>query len=83
MKYKFNDNLLEILKLTDSMQQLAKKGITESNDDGCVALYGLLMDTMYKIKTEAENEINKHKRLDKWFFNFLICYINRLLKPLY
>ncbi len=66
MKKKFNDNLLEILKLTDSMQVLANKGIADSNDDGCVALYGLLLDSMYKIRTETENEINKHKRLNKW-----------------
>jgi hypothetical protein len=48
------------------MIELATKGDAEREDIGCGILYGVLLDTAYKIKKMAEQEKTAHKRKGWW-----------------
>ena len=45
---------------------LADEGERDSNDDGCRLLYGVIRDSAYKIKYEAEREREAHQANKKW-----------------
>jgi len=49
-----DQNLKATLKLTDAMIELAIKGDVNREDIGCGILYGMLIDSAYKIKNHAE-----------------------------
>ena len=53
-------NLKSALQLTDKMIELANKGNAEREDTGCGILYGVLLDSAYKLKKLAEHERQSH-----------------------
>jgi hypothetical protein len=53
-------NLKDALQLTDKMIELANKGNAEREDTGCGILYGVLLDSAYKLKKLAEHEKQRH-----------------------
>lgn len=54
--------LKSTLQLTDKMIELANKGNAETEDTGCVILYGMLLDSAYKLKNLAEREKQRHMK---------------------
>ena len=48
------------------MVELANRGDAERNDNGCGVLYGVMLDSAYKIKKLAETEKEAHYRKG-WF----------------
>jgi hypothetical protein len=63
---KVDQNIKESLKLADVMVELANKGDAEREDSGCGVLYGVMLDSAYKIKKLAETEKEAHARKG-WF----------------
>ena len=57
--------LKSTLQLTDNMIKLANKGDVEREDTGCGILYGVLLDSAYKLKKLAECEKQRHIQ-KKW-----------------
>jgi len=66
MKELCNKHIKETLDLVRSLIILADEGESDSQDDGCRLLYGVIRDCAYKIKYEAEREIDAHKNNKKW-----------------
>jgi hypothetical protein len=56
----YDKNLKDALQLTDKMIELANKGNAEREDTGCGILYGVLLDSAYKLKKLAEHEKQRH-----------------------
>ncbi len=59
-------NLKATLKLAEEMIELAGKGDADREDVGCGILYGILLDSAYKIKGVAENEKRSHVEKGWW-----------------
>ena len=59
-------NLKSALKLTDKMIELANKGNSEREDTECGILYGVLLDSAYKLKRLAEKEKENHIKKGWW-----------------
>jgi hypothetical protein len=57
--------LNETLEIVDLMLNLADRFDAASEDVGCGVLYGILIDSAYKIKKLAEAEREAQKKLDK------------------
>lgn len=52
----------EALELTRRMIILADEGEAHAQDDGCVVLFGVVRDSAYRIRREAEREREVHRR---------------------
>lgn len=61
-----NKNILKVLEYVRKLLFLADKGDLQRKDDGCGVLYGIVRDSAYKMKDQAEKEIDTHKKLGKW-----------------
>ena len=61
-----NKNILQVLEYVKKLLFLADKGDMERKDDGCGVLYGIVRDSAYKMKEQAENEIDNHKKFGTW-----------------
>ncbi len=59
-------NILEALELAEMMVQLANKGDADREDAGCGVLYGVILDSAFKIKKLAETEKESHVKKG-WF----------------
>lgn len=62
----FNENLLQIIRLTREMLALADEGDRDRNDDSCGIVYGILRDSAYRLRKLAEEECEKHRQVGKW-----------------
>ena len=51
-----NQNIIKTLKLVEDMIELASQGDAEREDTGCGVLYGIMLDSAYKIRQIAEKE---------------------------
>jgi len=60
MNQKYNRHLKKSLELAKELIILADEGESESLDNGCRVLYGILRDCAYTIKARAESETKKH-----------------------
>lgn len=65
MKY-CDDNIKKTLALVEVMLKLADKGDADREDDGCGVLYGILLDSAYKIKKKAKEEKEAHIKKGWW-----------------
>ena len=65
-----NRNIERTLQLTDEMIELAKIGDAEREDTGCGILYGVLLDSAYKLRRLAEKEKENHIKKGWWKNNF-------------
>ena len=61
-----NHNIKKTLNLVDEMIRVADKGDIEREDNGCGILYGVLRDSAYKLKKQAEQEKEKHVEKGWW-----------------
>jgi hypothetical protein len=61
-----DQNILQAIKLTDAMINLANRGDAEREDTGCGVLYGIMRDSAYKLKKIAEEEKQKHIAKGWW-----------------
>ena len=59
-------NIERTLQLTDRMIELAKIGDAQREDTGCGILYGVLLDSAYKLKKLAEKEKENHIKKGWW-----------------
>ena len=48
------------------MIELARQGDAEREDTGCGVLYGILLDSAYKIRKIAEKERQAHMKKGLW-----------------
>ena len=55
--------IVQALEFARRMSALADKGECESDDDGCLVLFGHMRDCAYKIKALAEHELEMHRML--------------------
>ena len=63
-------NIKRALQLADQMIELARIGDAEREDTGCGILYGVLLDSAYKLKRLAEKEKEKHIKKGWWKNDF-------------
>ena len=61
-----DQNIKKTLEITEEMIKLAIRGDTHREDSGCGILYGILLDSAYKIKKLAEEELKAHKQKGAW-----------------
>jgi hypothetical protein len=61
-----NRHIRETLDLARQLTVLADHGETDSRDDGCAVLYGVVRDCAYKIRGQAELEKERHKLRGMW-----------------
>ena len=61
-----NLHIAKTLELVENMIDLANRGDTDREDNGCGILYGILRDSAYKLKKLAEEEKQNHIRKGWW-----------------
>ena len=59
-------NIKRTLQLTSEMLELAEIGDAQREDTGCGILYGVLLDSAYKLKKLAEKEKEAHIKKGWW-----------------
>ena len=52
--------LKKTLDLTDEMIKLADQAETACSDNGCAVVYGILRDSAYRVRKEAQRERENH-----------------------
>jgi hypothetical protein len=60
LKKKCDTNIAETIKLAKQMIRLAQNGDERREDPGCGILYGILLDSGYKILNLAQREKQNH-----------------------
>ncbi len=63
---RFNDNLLIMKNLCESLKILARRALDDANDDSCRALYNDILKESDSFLQELESEIEAHKNKGKW-----------------
>jgi len=61
-----NQHIREALELARRLIILSDEGDSDSQDDGCHVLYGILRDCAYKIRAQAEREREAHILKGVW-----------------
>lgn len=61
-----NRHIARTLELADEMIELADRGDSDREDNGCGILYGILRDSAFKLKKLAEAEKQSHIRKGWW-----------------
>ncbi|MFH2065610.1 MAG: hypothetical protein ABIK15_10465 [Pseudomonadota bacterium] len=61
-----DENIKKTLQLVTEMIDLANQGDIDREDTGCGVLYGILLDSAYKIKKVAEREKEIHIKKGWW-----------------
>lgn len=61
-----DQNIKDTLNLVDQMIELAGKGAEDREDVSCGILYGVILDSAYKIKKLAEEEKQAHIKKGWW-----------------
>jgi hypothetical protein len=59
-------NIIATLEVVNQMIKLAERGDADREDIGCGILYGVLLDSAYKIKKIAEEEKEAHIEKGWW-----------------
>ncbi len=62
----YNSNIVKVLRLTREMNILADEGDDNRMDKSCGALYGMLRDSAYKLRSLAEKEKIIHIEKGIW-----------------
>ena len=66
MRKSFDENIKNTLKLANKMICLAEEGNEDIVDNGCGILYGVLLDSAYKIRKISEIEKETHIKKGWW-----------------
>ena len=56
-----DDNLREVIRICQSMIDMANLGDAQRKDIGCGVVYGALRDDAYKIRKLAHKELSRHR----------------------
>ncbi|WP_022669200.1 hypothetical protein [Desulfospira joergensenii] len=67
LEKKCDSNIERTIELAQEMIQLARYGDEHREDPGCGVLYGILLDSGYRILNLAQEEKQRH--LDKGWWN--------------
>ncbi len=68
LKKKCDKNIARTIELANQMIKLAQTGYEQQEDPGCGVLYGILLDSGYKLLDLAQKE--KHAHIQKgWWDN--------------
>lgn len=59
-------NIFKALELARQLLILADQGDAARMDVGCGVLYGVIRDCAYKIRRQAEQELEEHKATGIW-----------------
>lgn len=59
-------NIVETLKLVERMVELAQQGDMDREDVDCGVLFGVMLDSAFKIKKLAEEEKQSHIKKGWW-----------------
>lgn len=66
MRKACDENIKNTLKLANKMICLAEEGNLDIEDNGCGILYGVLLDSAYKVRKFAEVEKETHIKKGWW-----------------
>lgn len=61
-----DNNIVKALELAEQMILLARKGDEEREDSGCGILYGILLDSGFKLRDLARKEKAAHRSKGWW-----------------
>lgn len=61
-----DNNIVKALDLAEQMILLAQKGDEEREDSGCGILYGVLLDSGFKLRDLARKEMAIHRNKGWW-----------------
>ncbi len=61
-----DQNIKRTLEITEEMIRIAMQGDKDREDNGCGVLYGILLDSAYKINKVAEKEKLAHIKKGWW-----------------
>ena len=61
-----DENIRKTLLMVENMIDLAEKGDADQEDNGCGILYGIVLDSAYKIRQVAEAEKETHIKKGWW-----------------
>lgn len=56
-----DDNIRQALKLAGDLLLLVDRGVADSEDNGCLVLYGVVRDCAYRIRDHAKREREAHR----------------------
>ncbi len=59
-------NIAQTIDLANEMIKLAQKGYEQREDPGCGILYGILLDTGYRLLDLAQKEKHTHMQKGGW-----------------
>lgn len=65
-KKKCDKNIVRTIDLAKQMIDLAKSGYEQREDPGCGVLYGILLDSGYRILDLAQKEKHSHIKKGWW-----------------
>lgn len=66
LKKKCDKNIARTIELAQEMIQLAQEGYEQQKDPGCGVLYGILLDSGYRILDLAQKEKHAHVQKGWW-----------------
>jgi len=61
-----DQNIKKTIELANQLISLAAKGDSDREDTGCGVLYGIMLDSAYKIRRLAEDEKKEHIKKGWW-----------------
>jgi hypothetical protein len=61
-----DQNIKKTIRISEEMIKLAAQGDADRKDTGCGILYGIILDSAYKIKKIAEEEKQAHIKKGWW-----------------
>ena len=61
-----DQNIKKTIEIADRLISLATKGDADREDNGCGVLYGIMLDSAYKIRRLAEIEKEEHIKKGWW-----------------
>ena len=66
LKKKCDENIARTIDLAQEMISLAQEGYDHQEDPGCGVLYGILLDSGYRILDLAQKERDAHIKKGWW-----------------
>ena len=61
-----DQNIKKTIEIADQMISLATRGDADREDAGCGVLYGIMLDSAYRIRKLAEAEKREHIKKGWW-----------------
>ncbi|MEW6078420.1 MAG: hypothetical protein AB1724_11455 [Thermodesulfobacteriota bacterium] len=61
-----DQNIQQTIEIANQMIALAEKGDADREDSGCGVLYGVMLDSAYRIRALAEKEKREHIKKGWW-----------------